>query len=146
MSKHEIKEIVNGINAFALNLLHELRTGNENLFFSPFSIHACVTMAYAGAREETADEIKNVFKLSLKNDFLHPIYKAYLNSLKLQDKGDGLELHIANSIWVAIGLKLLDDYLNTIRDNYGENIFEVNFLVGSAIQQINAWVQEQTKG
>ncbi len=146
MSKNEIKDIVNGINTFALDLLHELRMIDENLFFSPFSIHACVTMAYAGAAEKTADEIKNVFKLSLKNDLLHPIYKVYLNSLKLQDKGDGLELHIANSIWVAIGLKLLDDYLNTIKDNYGENIFEVNFLVGSAIQQINAWVQEQTKG
>ncbi|MFX1451273.1 MAG: serpin family protein [Promethearchaeota archaeon] len=146
MSKQEIKEIINGINTFALNLLKELRITDENIFFSPFSIQACVTMAYAGAREKTAEEIKNVFKLSLKNELLHPIYKEYLDNLKFQDKGDGLELHVANSIWVAIRLKLLDDYLNTIKDNYGENIFEVDFKMGSTLQQINGWVQEQTKG
>src|ERR1700690_2844053 len=45
-------------NAFALALFHTLRGQGGNQFLSPFSIRSALMMAYAGARGETAAEMR----------------------------------------------------------------------------------------
>lgn len=51
--------ITEGNNEFAFKLYHQLinEKQNKNIFFSPFSISTAIAMAYAGARNETAQQI-----------------------------------------------------------------------------------------
>jgi serine protease inhibitor len=49
--------LAQGTTAFTLNLYHQFHCQEkENLFFSPYNIAFALTMAYAGARGETADQ------------------------------------------------------------------------------------------
>jgi serpin B len=42
---------------FALNIYAQLKEEKGNLFYSPFSISAALTMTYAGARENRAKQM-----------------------------------------------------------------------------------------
>ncbi|ELY90201.1 proteinase inhibitor I4 serpin [Natrialba hulunbeirensis JCM 10989] len=53
--------------AFSLDLLSQLRTDrpDENLFFSPYSVSVALAMTYAGARGETAAEMRETLRYDL---------------------------------------------------------------------------------
>ena len=53
------------LNGFALDLYRRLasRPGDANLFFSPYSVYATLTMTAEGARDETADEMGRALHL-----------------------------------------------------------------------------------
>ncbi|ELY29910.1 proteinase inhibitor I4 serpin [Natrialba magadii ATCC 43099] len=53
--------------AFSLDLLSQLRADrpDENLFFSPYSVSVALAMTYAGARGETADEMREALRYDL---------------------------------------------------------------------------------
>jgi len=51
--------VVEGNNAFAMELYGQLRNRSGNLFFSPESISIALAMTYAGARGNTASEMAN---------------------------------------------------------------------------------------
>ena len=55
-----ISQTVNGSNQFALDLFLELSDGEDNIFFSPYSISVALAMTYEGARGQTAEEMQSV--------------------------------------------------------------------------------------
>jgi len=95
-------------------------------------------MAQAGARNKTVLELEKVFHLTLKENALHQAYKMVLEKISTKI---GLEIEIANSIWVRKGLSILDSYMEIIEMNYGSNLFEI-----TTAQAINQWVGEKTNG
>jgi serpin B len=60
----DIKVFAASHNAFALDLFVKLRSQKGNLAISPFSISAALTMTWAGARGETAEQMKKVLHLA----------------------------------------------------------------------------------
>ena len=48
-----MKDLPANDTAFAVDLYHQLRTADGNLFFSLYSISAALAMTYAGARGDT---------------------------------------------------------------------------------------------
>ena len=52
-----VKSIVQGNTSFALDLYAELRKIEGNLFFSPYSITTALAMTFAGACENTAEQM-----------------------------------------------------------------------------------------
>ncbi len=54
------KNTVEGNTAFAVQMYRELDAREANLFFSPYSISTALGMTYAGARGNTAKEMKDV--------------------------------------------------------------------------------------
>src|SRR5215203_5446317 len=52
-----------GHNDFALSLYGQLRRRPGNLFFSPYGLGTALAMAYAGARGETAAEMRDSLRL-----------------------------------------------------------------------------------
>src|SRR4051794_13877342 len=57
--------LVRGNTRFALELYHQLRTQDGNLFLSPYSISSALAMPGAGARGRTADEMARTLRLDL---------------------------------------------------------------------------------
>ncbi len=52
--------VVEGINAFSIDLYRELAKENDNLFFSPYSVETALAMAYEGATGVTREDMGKV--------------------------------------------------------------------------------------
>src|SRR5512140_1188457 len=51
-------KLVEANTQFALDLYGQLRSGDDNIFFSPMSLSTILAMAYAGAAGNTAKEMQ----------------------------------------------------------------------------------------
>src|SRR6266542_4650490 len=62
---NDSQALVDGNNAFALDIYQTLRTQDGNLILSPFSISLALGMTYAGARGETESQMSNTLHFDL---------------------------------------------------------------------------------
>jgi serpin B len=150
-----VAAVVQGNNAFAVDLYRRLTNGEGNRFFSPFSVSCALAMTYAGAEGETADQIAKALHFALPADQLHPGFHRLISELhsrdlsgKAQSAPADLELHTANALWTQAGERILADFQKRIEINYQGGLYSVDFhdAPEQACQLINDWVSGQTKG
>lgn len=132
-------------NYFAFDLMRTLPSEGENLVFSPFSISAALAMTYAGAREQTMEEMSATLFFDADQENFHPAYGQYLNHLK-EMAGDSIRLNIANRLWAQEGYHFLPSFFELIETHYGSSVREVDFRgPREPIRlDINEWVYQQT--
>jgi serpin B len=149
--KDDVAALVQGNNAFALDLYGTLRPGNSNLAFSPYSLSVALAMPYAGARGDTGTQMAQTLHYTLPQDRLHPAFNQL--DLDLTKEGEAseraknpLQLKIANAVWGEKTFSFLPEYLDTIARNYGAGIQLADFVnQNEAVRkQINDWVSRQT--
>lgn len=138
--------LAQGNNVFALNLYQQLRTADGNIFISPFSIRTALAMTCAGARGETALQMKNALQFSLAGDALH---RAFADSITALNTGGGTdyEMSVANSLWGDKTSTFLQPFIDINKNFYGGALERLDFRNASenARLTINAWVEEQTR-
>jgi serpin B len=136
--------MVEGNNAFAIDLYGQLRTQSGNLFFSPDSISTALAMTYAGARGDTATEMAKTLHFTLPPQRLHPAMGGLLGDLNAPH--DGYKLRMANALWAQQGYTFLDDFLKLTNSDYGAGFKQVDFkdATEAARLTINQWVEQQT--
>ena len=137
--------VVEGNNAFAVDLYAQLRKQNGNLFFSPESISTAFAMAYAGAHGTTAAQMAATLHFTLPPDKLHPAMGALLAGLN--GAHSGYQLHVAESLWAEKDFTFLDDFLKLTSSDYAAGFQRVDFK-GSpegARATINQWVEGKTE-
>jgi serpin B len=136
--------LVQGNNAFAVDLYGQLRQQPGNLFFSPASISTAFAMAYAGAHGQTATEMAAVLHFKLPPDQLHPAMGALLASFN--SKHSGYELHVADALWAENGESFLPAFLSVTKADYAAGFHPVDFKTApDAVRTtINQWVEQQT--
>jgi serpin B len=141
----------NGNRAFALALYQQLTSQNGNLFYSPYSISLALAMTYAGARGDTETQMAQALHFELAQADLHPAFNALSQALADSSKntedqqGEPLTLNIANALWGQQGFSFQSDFLDTLAQNYGAGMQEVDFSnPEQARTKINDWVAEQT--
>ncbi|MDH5405343.1 MAG: serpin family protein [Candidatus Aminicenantes bacterium] len=142
-----LKIVVEGNTAFALELYRQLRSTEGNLFLSPYSISTALAMTYAGARENTAKQMADTLRFSLEQQQLHSAFarlESHLNAV--QEKGN-IQLNVANSLWPQKDYPFLKEYLALIKECYGVLITPVDYKTAheAASKLINEWVEEKTK-
>lgn len=140
-----VQGVVDANNEFAFEFYSELsKTEQGNIFYSPYSISSALAMVYEGAREQTANEIKNVFHFP-SNNILRPNFASIYNNLNKKDKE--YELNTGNALWVQQDFSLLQDYTNTVEDYYGGKASNVDFVSEpeKSRQTINIFIAEQTR-
>jgi serpin B len=152
-TKSGVEAVVEGNNAFALELFQRLKTENagKNLFFSPFSISTALAMTYAGARGTTEKQMARVLRFALDPKDLHPAFQsmmALVNPREGDVRTGECEVHIANALWGQTGYPWLPDFLDLIRMRYEAVPNEVDFVrdPGGASRTINAWAEDRTQG
>jgi serpin B len=102
-------------------------------------------MSLAGAKGETAEEMKRALRLSLSDERLHPAFGSLLWELYGQGQPRGYTLRLANALWADESIKLAQPFLDTLRDNYSISGQTVDFRDREkAAQIINDWGKEQT--
>ncbi len=146
-----IKSLVDGNNAFALDLYNTLRSQNGNLILSPYSISLALAMTYAGARGETEAQMAQTMHFAPQNE-LHPSFNALdlelgkkpTNSDKDQEP---MQLNIANAVWAEQTFAFLPEFLDTLAVNYGAGVSLADFVNNPNTERvtINNWVSDQTE-
>jgi len=138
---------VDGNTAFALDLYGRLRNGPGNLFFSPYSISACLAMVYAGARGETERQMAQVLRFSQDQTRVHSSFGELERQLSEIGKQKAVELSIANGLWAQAGHPFLPAFLNVAKVDYQANLSQVDFKTGAEAVRgaINRWVAQKTK-
>jgi serpin B len=151
VSSSDEAAVVQGNNAFAVDLYGTLRAGDANLAFSPYSLSVALAMPYAGARGNTEAQMAQVLHYTVPQDRLHPAFNRLdLDLTKESQPGSAseqpLQLKIANAVWTEKTFSFLQNYLDLIAQNYGAGIELADFLNQSDAerQHINDWVSNQT--
>lgn len=135
-----------------------------NLFFSPFSIHAALSMTYAGARGETAEQMREVlaFEYAPDEGIEHAAYSQLLAALNdvpmttFDTVEDGerttverpvFELVVANRLWGQEGFSWNRGYTGLVEREYHAGLEEVDFQTNAegARNTINDWIEETTR-
>jgi serpin B len=145
-SSPEIQAVVDGNNAFALDLYQQLRAQPGNVFISPFSISTALAMTRAGARGQTEKEMTNVLHLVLPQAALHPAFRALLARMDRIQRGNRIILKTANSLWGQRDYPFTADFVKMVREDYFAEAQAVDFKQSpeTAANEINRWVDAQT--
>jgi serpin B len=150
----EMTSLVDGNTRFALDVFAAATADGGNVIVSPFSVAAALTMAYAGARGDTATQMAGTLALGLADDRIH----AARNQLDLtvttpgvptpDDDRDPFTIAIANSLWGHNDYPFLDEFLELLAVNYDAGLNLVDFVTATeqARVAINDWVEEHTNG
>ena len=140
-----ISSAADGSNQFAVDFYLEIKDSGENIFFSPFSISTAFAMAYEGAKGNTSRQMEDVFYF--EDDYIERTasYAAIHNIINAKSKK--YELHTANALWAEQNYTFLENYTSTIRNYYGGNTTNMDFINNAeqSRQEINRWVEEKTK-
>ncbi|KFW97007.1 Heterochromatin-associated protein MENT [Phalacrocorax carbo] len=164
------------VGKFTVDLFNRLNEANKgkNIFFSPWSISSALALMYLGAKGNTATEMAEVLHFTQaaghegsssparpsrgrpKRRKMDPEYKeaedihsGFKELLTVINKPRSTyELSTANRIYVEKTFPLLSTYLQLSKKYYKAEPQKVNFRAAAeqAMQEINAWVEKQTKG
>src|SRR5690606_26059662 len=127
-----------------------------NFFYSPLSISTAFTMAYEGARGETAEQMANVFHYPLHEDAvwdnsrLHratgTLLDRFNDDAAQQDDKRPYQLAVANRMWGEARRPFLPAFLDTMREHYDAGMVPVDFARDAerVRGEINQWVEQKT--
>jgi serpin B len=133
-------------NDFALALYGTLRQRPGNLFFSPFSIRNALGVAQAGARGETAAQMREALCISSSDETLHVAFAETAQRLNAAAGGE-YEMAVVNSMWGQDGAPLQPGFLDLIARHYRGTMNLIDFRrAGEAARvTMNQWVEDQTR-
>jgi len=139
----DYQKLSEGNGLFCFDLCGKLKTDQENLFLSPYSISTALAMTYAGAKGNTAIEMSKVMHFDLVGSDIDQAFKELADSLA----DTGCQLNIANALWLQKGSSLLPEYVGLIDKFYGGGLNTVDFrgATEEARFTINSWIEEKTQ-
>ncbi|KAF5908473.1 leukocyte elastase inhibitor-like [Clarias magur] len=134
-------------SVFALDLYQAISAENPNgnLFISPLSISAALSMVYLGARGGTAEEMAKILSFSSVPD-VHTNFNT-LNSTINSPKASYI-LRLANRLYGEKTFNFLSEYVDSTQKLYQADMQAVDFIGSSEESRklINQWVEEKTEG
>lgn len=141
--------------AFGFDFYRAVRAEKSgNLVFSPLSLSTALAMTYAGARNNTATELRSALRWTLGDDKVHSAFNAI--DLKISSHGENqtgvdgqpFRLRSVNASWSQDGFGIKTDYLDALALNYGAalNVLDFQRQPEPSRQTINDWVSYQTEG
>lgn len=134
-------------NAFAVDLYTRLATPDDNLLFSPYSIHTALAMTYGGARTDTEREMARTLHFEQNNEKIHARFNVLDAKLDAIGRRQTIQLHVANSLWPQKKHPFLSQYLDLVSEYYGASITPVDYVqaLEASRKKINTWVAEKTR-
>ena len=87
VNQADLSALVDGNNKFAVGLYQMLKSGEGNLFYSPYSISMALAMTYAGAKGTTAQQMADTLHFTLPQDSLHTTFNGLDQQLASRGQG-----------------------------------------------------------
>jgi len=131
-------------NAFGFDLYQRLRSKPGNLVISPASLTTAMTMAWGGARGETAEQMRSVLHLEGSPDEVMVASDQLARSL--QDPARPVVFHIANRLFTQSSYKLVPAFQQKTAKAFGAPVEPLDFRKAPepARARINQWIEEKT--
>jgi serpin B len=131
--------LIAAYNGLGQRLFKEFANKPSNVVFSPYSIGTAMTMALAGARNETEIEMARVLGLDLPRDEVNKANAAVLANLS-RTSSASLALNLANALVLTNDQwAISEDYIAALRKDYTAEVFH-----GGNLAPVNAWVKQKT--
>ena len=146
ISAAELATLVDGNTAFAFDTYARLAAGPGNIAFSPASVSFALAMTYAGARGDTAAEMKSALHFEGAAASTHSGFANLLSGI-MPGAEASYELAIANRLWGDKASVFLAEFLALGEKYYNARLETVDFRGDpeGARMTINKWVEEQTR-
>lgn len=131
-------------NAFGFALHQTIMGGEGNLAYSPASISIALAMTYAGAKGDTAEEMKKALRFPEKAGDLHGGWATVINGWQ---NAENVEISVANRLYGDKKYTFEAPYLSLTKTSYGAPLLPVDFVGAPEAQRtlINDWVEKQTR-
>ncbi|MDQ1269183.1 MAG: Serine protease inhibitor [Thermodesulfobacteriota bacterium] len=153
----DIEELVNGFSDYTFDFYHQASADeslqDKNIFFSTYSIENALAMTWAGAKNNTADEMADSLHFTLPSSSFHSTLNALNVDINSRDDtdpffigGDAFQLNLVNAVWSNIGYPFLASYLDILAQNYDAGVHTLDFSGQPDASRlvINRWVEDQT--
>jgi|GEM_PF-134155 len=158
----DMEELVNGFSDYTFDFYHQVSADeslqNKNIFFSTYSIENALAMTWAGANNNTADEMADSLHFTLPSSSFHSTLNALNVDINSRDDvvssvdgfqldlGDTFQLNSVNAVWSKIGYPFLSSYLDILSQNYDAGVRTLDFSGQPDASRlvINRWVADQT--
>lgn len=146
---YDQQQSVANVGAFGFALANKLYKPGENMVVSPYSVWLTLA-ALANATDQSAlPQLLKALGVDMRADELNKAVSRQLYELT-GNEGKGQNsynpLAIANAVFVDQDEKLNTAFAQKFLDYYRGAAMNVNFQDPSAVDAINAWAKEQTKG
>ena len=133
--------VLDGYQAFALELLRQNQESGENVLVSPLSVTLALGMTANGAAEDTLKEFETLFGLS--RDILNSLCARFLaDYAKL---GGSTEATLVNSLWADPDVVLANGFVLRCQDTYKAQLFQQDLQDPETVKAVNNWVKDATK-
>jgi serine protease inhibitor len=142
---NDVLRVTSASSVFSQNLYTKIAAGKANAIYSPYSIHACLSLALLGAREDTADEINKTLGLtSLPGSAAN---KAYRDLIVQLNSSKNVTINTANAIFANPNVTLEVQFVNDAKEYYFANVSNFDLAaVGGPEKKINDFVENKTEG
>jgi serpin B len=133
-------------NMLAGNLYSYFQTQSGNVFYSPFSIFAAMSMAQEGANGTTGCQMQTALNLNSSASVRQAAMQSFINGINSPTKQ--FTLNVADNLWVQQGFNVLSSYVNDLQTYYSAGVTNVDFVgnPAAALQTIDGAVSQETAG
>ncbi|HQX49696.1 MAG TPA: serpin family protein [Planctomycetaceae bacterium] len=140
------KSAAKSSNQFAVDLYHQVRSQEGNLFLSPASVATALAMTHAGAAGVTKTEIAKVLHLE-PGQHTDAGFAVLMELLNSTGDRNGYQLNTANRLWGDSDAQFETPFLQLVREQYHAPLESLDFGKSQqARETINRWVLDQTRG
>jgi serine protease inhibitor len=139
-------DLIQSNTEFGFKIFNQLilEDKDQNIFISPLSILLALAMTYNGAVGDTSKAMAEALEFSgFDLEELNTGFKELMTSIENAD--DEIELAIANSIWMNLGFKAREDFIERNSKYYSSEVREIDFADAGAVDTINGWIADNTK-
>jgi serine protease inhibitor len=140
--------LIDANNQFGFDLFKKVYAWEEeedNIMVSPLSVALALAMTYNGAESTTREAMEKTLRLhGLTAMEINASYKTLVEGLQSVDPKVLLE--IANAIYYRKGFEVETSFVTANRTYYNAEVTPLDFGAPSALQTINGWVNDKTRG
>lgn len=140
-------KVIDASNQFGIKLFRDVaRDENGNVMLSPLSASAALTMLLNGTRNDTYDQIREMLGYD-SNLSIEEINESYQNLvMQLLDADDRVDLSLANAVFYHESFQVKPPFISTMQDAFDAKIKGLDFSQAAAVDAINQWANDNTKG
>ena len=134
-------------SSFAFGLFQDITAYDESdiVFISPLSASIALSMTAAGAEGATQEEMLRTLGFGgLSVNDLNACNRGIIDLLSSDP--EGVELNVANSLWVSDRFTLKSRYIRTAGSEYSARVSNLDFSDPASPSVINRWCAENTAG
>ncbi len=145
MDEPGICELMQANNAFGFDLFQELHEAapNENIFISPLSINAALSMTANGAEDNTLTQMRAAMAQDgMTETAINEGFKSYLPFLT--DADPAVTMLPANSIWYDEPFPVHQAFLDANQEHFDAQVQALDFKDPASVDVINGWIEDNT--